>query len=504
MTNLLVDHEISTSSSPIERALFANGDLPEKFEQVLLKHSILEREQERELIREHHEAQNKLDTIVREEIAKNGTIPLSHKDEIRALEAQILEKETLFLKHSWRLIFYSAKDFFRKLSTYKNLSKIKILFEGAKGLLYALRNFKLELDDSFTTYSVPCIKGYIRNLFKAERKIAFNIRNISDRNLYDRVMKKFWQRNNREVGDHSQLAQDLNLDLANLKLFVQQLRLGKFRSLTSTVGDSDTKFSDLFAVINPEDPTLEPDEIKAAVEELNPKQRVILSLRYGIKYLVTKNDIAALKEKHPNIQYADFSLSHDSVEISEIFGYTLYGIRKIEEGALDKLVARLEAYRPKLYWIPEKTNIEGLKQLLSHLFDHKQNLFNNYNEFTSSLLHRLANQKFNYRYNSIAVIKPNEEKTLRLRLGLIDGCSGELTDIGILLANKQSPDKVIAQIRKTETEAIRKIYAFFNSKNPRELREFFYPETKNETATEPYSRKSILEAFERYLEERIS
>lgn len=503
MTSLSVDSQISARSPSIERALFDGEDLPANFEQVLLKHSILTREQKRELIKQHHEAQNKLEAIEREEIAKNGAIPLSRKNEIRGLEAQVHERETLALKHSWRLIFHVAKEFFPRLKRdiYKNLSKIKILFEGARGLLYALRNFKLEFDDSFTTYSVPCIKGYIRNAFKAERKLALNVRNLNDKNLYTQVTRKFWQKNNKDIGDLTQLAKDLNVDLAHLKTFVQQLNLGKFHSLSSTVRDSDTKVSDLFAAINSEDPELEIAEIKDALKALSPKQRVVLALKYGIKYLTSIEDIESLKEKHPKLESANFAVIHNSTEISRIFGYTPYGIRKIEDTALDKLSDELDSYRTKLHWIPEAINIQGLKQLIWHLFDHKQSFTHDLDEFSSLLLHRLATEKFNYRYKAISVLKPNEEKILRLRLGLSDLCKGGLAEVAVYLAgDKYSPDKLVGEIRRTEAEAIRKIYAFFNSKSPAKLREFFYPNHEAKAAKEPYSRKQIVEAFERYLE----
>lgn len=499
MLSALQTTEITAGSSSFgELAANDNADLSIRLIKALCDHPVLNPEEERRLIAFHHIAQEKLEAINNQKMEKEDAQSWTRQQEIKQLQEQIREKESILLKHNWRLILSISKKFFSKLKHLKNLSELQLLFAGAKGFIYALRNFKIEFRDRLITYADPCISGFIKNAINEERKIVLNARKLKDKDLFSAAQGKFCREHNCKDIDYSAFAKELNIDLENLQRFARELGLNKFSSLSSPLKNSKGKLSDLFTAVEAEDSGIEIPALKVAIKELNPQQRVVLALRFGIKYLVNTDDIEILKSRSPNLEKANFSVNHSAPEIAKIIGLSKARIQKIEEETLDKLFGDLEAYRTKFHWIPGTANIQGLKQVLWHLFDHKQKFCTNLEEFSSLLLYRLAAEKFNYRYNLKPVLKANEEKILRYRLGLIKNCKGGLGDVAMLLAGKHSPDKLVSEIRKTEAEAIRKIYAFFNSKNSKELEEFFYP-TEVTKAKLEYSRKIIVEALEKYL-----
>lgn len=499
MLSALQTTEVPAASSSFEGSVpIDNGTLPNTLIKALRDHNVLDPEQERRLIAFHHIAQEKLDAICKQKMEIEDAESWARKQEIKQLQDEIHEKETILLKHNWRLILSIARKFFRRLKALKNLSERQLLFAGAKGFIYALRNFKIEFGARLITYADPCIEGSIKNLIKQERKIVLNVRNLRDKDLFSTAKGKFCREHNTATIDYSLFAKELNIELENLQRFAQELGLNKFSSLSSTSTGSKTKFSDLLAAVEAEDSEIEIPALKAAIKELNPQQRVVLALRFGIKYLASLEDIEIQKQKSPNLGTADFSVNHSGPEIAKVIGVSKARIQKIEEESLDKLFANLETYRSKFHWIPDAVNIQGLKQMLWHLFDHKQKFCTSFDEFSSLLLYRLASEKFNYRYNTKAVLKPNEEKILRYRLGLIKNCKGGLGDVAMLLAGKRSPDKLVSEIRRIEADAIRKIYAFFNGKNPNDLKEFFYP-VQVEKPKQVYSRELVVNALQSYL-----
>ncbi len=467
---------------------------------VLMSHSLLDPEQERNLIRTHHTKQEELDFIFQDEIERNGAVSLERRDEIKKLQEQIHETEATLLKHNWRWIFTNAKDFFKYVYHFQNLSDRKLLFAGAKGFLEGLRKFKFELGNKLLTCVTPWIRGAMKATINDERKMHLNLRDINDKNLFNRVEKAFLSKNHVSEVDYTQLAKDLGIEFEHLAQFAKELGLGRFTSLSHS-SDSKPSLANIIAA-QIQDSTLDDnDSLKIASKKLTPKERIILALRYGSKDLASAEDLQTLQEKYPKLKSVDLGSSHTLPEIGSIFGVVKQRISKVEEEILDQLTASLEKYQPKFHWIPDSTDVKGLKQLFWYVFDNKQRIFTKPEEFYRGLLHRLTLERLHYRNRMHSVLTPKEKEILELRLGLVNGCKGGLGDVAMLLYEKRggkNVDRVVKAIRIVESKAIRKIYTFFNAKNPTELKGFFSPELKNETKT-PYYRNLMIEAFGKYL-----
>lgn len=297
--------------------------------------------------------------------------------------------------------------------------------------------------------------------------------------------------------DYEKFAETLGVEVQNLLQFKRELAFGTMISFNLK---SKSSMADIIAeqILNPE---LELPDLKIAIKNLSPQQRVILGLRYGILHLASTDDLDSLKSKYPGLQEASPTSRHTLQEIGTIFKLTRERIRKIEEEILDKVVTSLEKYQTKLHWIPISANIPSLKELLSYLLENKQKSFKKFDEFAFAVLYRLRSERFNYRDREQFVLTDNENEILNLRLGLF-GAKPGLGDVAMLLCKKRNRHKVskmIEDVRVIETKAIRKILSFFNSKNTTELKNFFSPPLKEPSKYNRDSRNIIIAALKKYL-----
>ncbi len=472
--------------------------IPEKYHGILLNHTLLDASQERKLIEKHHAAQEKLNSIFANTQEENGAINLVHRDQIEQLQKQLREIEITLLKHNWRWIFQVAQKYFKNIYHFKNLSERKLLFAGAQGLIAGIRKFKLDKGNRLLTYVTHDIKDYIRRAIRHEREIILNFHHDENRNLFREVEKKFLRINNVSEVDYKLLAKHVGIEFENLLRFAKELGLGKFSSL-SRRKDSDINPIELIAA-QTQDAEFEMPILQEPLAKLNSRQRLILALKYGIKYSDRANDLQTLQKDYPKLNSIDFNSTYTLEEIGEKLKLSRERIRQIENKAFDILMNSLQKYQVKFHWIPDTVDIKSLKNLFCYLFEHKQKIFTKLDEFTIGLLRRLTNEKINYRDREQVVLSANEEEILKLRLTESDDKAGRRRIAETIAKERKitNIDAIVEQINKVAARAIKKIYAFFNAKqSPSQLRNFFNTEKQKPKAE--YSKEAVVEACKKYL-----
>lgn len=212
-----------------------------------------------------------------------------NREEIAALWKRIKqgdkEAKNKMMELNLRLVIPTAKRFQRP-----GMDLMDLIEEGNLGLLQAIDKFEPEKGYRFSTYAVYWIEQYIRKYIE-EQSGSIKIPSHAWGNL------KKWFRawnNLKEVNGRdpslNEMAQELNLTARQVKSIMDTLSAAKgVDSLTSLVHDEEElTLEDMISDDgkgNPHDVFLQTENqetIKKSMELLNPRDREILIMRYGL------------------------------------------------------------------------------------------------------------------------------------------------------------------------------------------------------------------------------
>ena len=212
-----------------------------------------------------------------------------NREEIAALWKRIKqgdkEAKNKMMELNLRLVIPTAKRFQRP-----GMDLMDSIEEGNLGLLQAIDKFEPEKGYRFSTYAVYWIEQYIRKYIE-EQSGSIKIPSHAWGNLkkWFRAWNNLKEANGRDPS-LNEMAQELNLTARQVKSIMDTLSAAKgVDSLTSLVHDEEElTLEDMISDDgkgNPHDVFLQTENqetIKKSMELLNPRDREILIMRYGL------------------------------------------------------------------------------------------------------------------------------------------------------------------------------------------------------------------------------
>ena len=212
-----------------------------------------------------------------------------NREEIAALWKRIKqgdkEAKNKMMELNLRLVIPTAKRFQRP-----GMDLMDLIEEGNLGLLQAIDKFEPEKGYRFSTYAVYWIEQYIRKYIE-EQSGSIKIPSHAWGNLkkWFRAWNNLKEANGRDPS-LNEMAQELNLTARQVKSIMDTLSAAKgVDSLTSLVHDEEElTLEDMISDDgkgNPHDVFLQTENqetIKKSMVLLNPRDREILIMRYGL------------------------------------------------------------------------------------------------------------------------------------------------------------------------------------------------------------------------------
>lgn len=212
-----------------------------------------------------------------------------NRDEIAQLWKQVKkgdkDAKNKMMEINLRLVIPTAKRFQRP-----GMELMDLIEEGNLGLMQAIDKFEPEKGYRFSTYAIYWIEQYIRKYIE-EQSGSIKIPSHAWGNLkrWFRAWNALKEANGRDPS-LNEMAKELNLTARQVKSIMDTLSAAKgVDSLTSLVHDEeDLTLEDMISDDgkgNPHDVFMKSENqetIKKSMDELNPRDREVLIMRYGL------------------------------------------------------------------------------------------------------------------------------------------------------------------------------------------------------------------------------